>query len=96
MLVAAHAVFIARNAAHVLVHAVRLGRTVLVAAVLKADPTPKKEEEQNLHLVVHEHKGAKEGTETQRSEPSWCLTALLVKALHAGEAVPGVICQRHT
>lgn len=37
VLVAAHAVVSAGSAAHVLFHAVRLGRTVFVAAVLKAD-----------------------------------------------------------
>lgn len=40
VLVAAHTVVVARHAAHLLLHAVRLGRAVFVAAILKADNRP--------------------------------------------------------
>lgn len=108
MLVAAHAGFIARDAGHVLVHAVRLGRTVPVAAVLKAEPPPTKKEGRtksapgrsrgNTRAQTCEERAPVGATETERVQiPHGAKhTALLVKALRAGEAVPGVICQKHT
>lgn len=105
MLVAAHAVFVARDAGHVLFHAVRLGRAALVAAVLKADTPPKKKRRKNkictslftgsTRAQTCEERAPVGATETEREFRSVMVsakhTALLVKALRAGEAVPGVI-----
>lgn len=96
MLVAAHAVFVARDAGHVLFHAVRLGRAALVAAVLKADTPPKKKRRKNkICTSLFTGSTNVRRKETEREFRSVMVsakhTALLVKALRAGEAVPGVI-----
>ena len=115
MYIAAHTVVIARNAGHVLFHAVCLRWAVFVAAILKTDNkssslyTCRSPSHKHTHTVLSQQKKgpffilAWQWTERQsgcreaRSHMETVRhTALLVKALNAGQAMPGVICWKQT